>query len=205
MIVLEGPDGCGKGTMLAAIKERLKEKKIEAVYPVDPGGTEIGRQIRAILLDPANKKMSRMTELLLYVASRAQLVEEVIRPALAADKLVICDRFFVSTLVYQGAEDWIPERKLEEITLLGLDLINPDHMILLDVPAEIGLHRVGKDMDRMEQKGLSFHRAVSQRYLNWAQNLRKATPGRITIVDATQPVEDVRTQVLSIVDELVGI
>ncbi len=196
-LVLEGPDGCGKSTLLEAVRRHLENQGVSATFVRDPGGTEIGQQLRQVLLNPENRDMGNMTELLLYVASRAQLVAEVIRPARARGEAIISDRYFISTLAYQGAEQWLAAGRLREIVALGVEDAVPDHVIILDVPVAVGLSRVGKDQDRIEAKGREFHEKVRRGYLDYAAT---APPGTVTVVDATRPLAEVKTEVLEIVD-----
>ncbi len=201
-LVLEGPDGCGKSSMLAEIKEHLRVKNKEAVFVRDPGGTVIGGKIRQLLLDPENVAMCPTTELLLYAASRAQLVNEVIRPALEEGKLVISDRFYLSTLVYQGVESSrkhgrLTEDRLREIVRIGVEDTPPDHIFLLDAPAEVGLARVGNEKDRMEQKGLVFFEEVRQRYLGFADGMGEE---KVSIIDADRPILEVKQDLLERLD-----
>ncbi len=203
-IVLEGPDGSGKSSMIEEIKGHLRVKGRDALFVRDPGGTAIGGRIREILLDREHENMTPMTELLLYVASRAQLVGEVIRPALAKGRLVFADRFHISTLVYQGVEGVlqhgeIGEQELREIVEKGHRGVEPDHILFLDVPAEVGLERVGREQDRMEQKGLLFFTEVRQRYLGFADALPTE---KATIIDAARPILEVTREVLEVIDEL---
>ncbi len=199
-VVFEGPDGSGKSCMLDAVEEHLAARGVRTTRVRDPGGTAIGQQIREVLLRPENRSMCVMTELLLYVASRAQLVEERIRPALERGEIVLSDRFFLSTLVYQGVAGVLPAARLEQVVSLGVEGCQPHHTLLLDVPAVVGLARAGQEPDRMEQKGLAFHEQVRERYLAHA---REAESGVVHVVDASQPVDAVRREILEIVDAVV--
>lgn len=200
-IVFEGPDGSGKSSMVAAARSHLAEIGVPATFVRDPGGTSIGGRIREVLLDAANSEMCAMTELLLYVASRAQLVEETIRPALERGEVVVSDRFTLSTLVYQGVAGALPKERLAEVVCLGVEEVQPDCVLLLDVPAEVGLERVGASRDRMEQKGLEFFRAVRQGYLDCAGTMGAE---RVRMIDASRPVEAVRADVLAALDAALG-
>lgn len=199
-IVFEGPDGCGKSTMLEAARRHLAATGRSAVFVQDPGGTEIGAQIRKILLSRKNESMCAATELLLYVASRAQLAAEVIVPALERGETVISDRYTLSTLVYQGVSRSLPETELRHVTQTGLGLAaEPDMVILLDVPVETGMSRVGGHKDRMEAKGDLFHQEVRQRYLGFAAG---APEEKVRVVDANRTVLEVKKEVLEILDEV---
>lgn len=201
-LVLEGSDGSGKSSMLEEVRAHLGVKGIDAVFVRDPGATQIGGQIRKILLDPENGMMGAVTELLLYVASRAQMVDEIIRPALAAGKTVISDRFYLSTLVYQGVEaatrqKRLSEERLREIVMIGVEDMQPDHIFLFDVPAEVGLSRVGNEKDRIESKGLVFFEEIRQRYLGIADALG---PDKVTVIDAAQSILEVKRDLLERLD-----
>lgn len=196
-IVLEGPDGSGKSTMIESIREHLAGRGVDAEFVRDPGGTAIGQQIRTVLLDPANQAMCPATELMLYIASRAQLVAEVIRPTLDWGKPVIADRFYLSTLVYQGVTGAVPPEVLEQVVHIGTEAVVPDLVLLLDVPAEVGLARVGREQDRMEQKGLAFFEQVRANYQYYAQTM---PAGSLQVIDASEPLESVRAAVVEAVD-----
>ncbi|MBN2710896.1 MAG: dTMP kinase [Planctomycetes bacterium] len=198
-IVFEGPDGCGKSTMVEAARRHFKVKGVAATFVQDPGGTDIGQQIRKILLDKHNDAMCPMTELMLYVASRAQLVAEIIRPALERGEVVVSDRFTASTLAYQGVAGSVPEDKLKEMVKFSADGLEPDHVILLDVPAEIGLERVGSSKDRMELKGLVFFEEVRQRYLGFADGMPE---DKVSVLDASRSVLEVQREMLDILDDV---
>lgn len=201
-IVFEGTDGSGKSTLLEQVRAHLAAKRAAAEFVCDPGGTEIGSQIRQILLATRNSGMSALTELLLYSASRAQLVEEKIRPALASGRHVLSDRYIYSTLSYQGVNATIAVDTLESVVQAGCGGLVPDQVFLLDLPAEIGLNRTGRARDRMEMKGIEYLECVRQRYL---QVVSALGPERATIVDATQPAELVAQEVIAKIDRLLGL
>ena len=159
-IVLDGPDGCGKSTQVRLLAEALEQTGIETISLRDPGGTNIGEQIRQILLRNDNQAMSVRCEALLYMASRAQLYEESIKPALAEGKCVICDRWLSSTYAYQAVAGKIGVDWLEQLATASLERSWPDLTIIIDVPSEIGLQRVGPAPDRMEEKSADFHQRV---------------------------------------------
>jgi dTMP kinase len=193
-LTFEGMDGCGKTTQLRLLAQRLKEGGRTIVETVEPGGTEIGRQIRRILLDPANAAIQPRSELLLYFASRAQNVEEVIRPALSAGTVVLCDRFTDSTLVYQGCG-----RGLDSATVLDLDRIacqglRPDTTLLIDIDLETSLNRAkrrnercGQSESRIDDENAAFHDNVRKGYLA----LAAAEPGRFVVIDGRGSIGDV--------------
>ena len=177
-ITFEGMDGSGKTTQMRLLGERLRREGREVLETVEPGGTEIGSQIRRILLDSANQELRPTAELLLYFASRAQNVEQCIQPALSAGKIVLCDRFTDSTLAYQGYG-----RGLGEETVLTLDRIAcrglaPDLTLLVDVNVDTALGRAhtrnaslfSSEETRMDEQSLEFHRKVREAYLALARH-----------------------------------
>lgn len=160
-IVIDGPDGAGKSTQVARLAERIEAAGVPVTAVRDPGGTAIGDRIRAILLDKAHAEMAVECELMLYMASRAQLVAQIVRPALAAGHCVISDRYISSTVAYQGAggADTAAVRAVAEVAVGGLW---PDLTVLIDVPSELGLKRLTGPADRMESKDLRFHEKVRE-------------------------------------------
>lgn len=193
-LTFEGIDGCGKTTQLRLLAQYLRERGRVVVETVEPGGTEIGRQIRRILLDPANTAIQPRTELLLYFASRAQNVDEVIRPALDAGSVVLCDRFTDSTLVYQGCG-----RGLEASVVLDLDRIacqglRPSTTVLIDIDLEASLSRAkrrnerfGQSESRIDDETAAFHEDVRKGYLA----LAAAEPARFIVIDGRASIGDV--------------
>ncbi len=189
LISLEGPDGCGKSTQIAYIKEFLEETGYEVILCREPGGTKISEQIREVILDKDNREMDDVTEMLLYAAARAQLVSEVIKPALEAGKIVICDRFVDSSAVYQGIARGLGIDTVYQVNSYALHGLTPDVTFLLDLPAEEGIRRKDKQhaLDRMELETLSFHEQVAEGYRTLAKGQE-----RIILVDAMQQKEQIR-------------
>lgn len=197
-ITFEGIDGCGKTTQLRLLAHWLREMRREVIETVEPGGTAIGREIRRILLDPANSAIRPRTELLLYFASRAQNVEEVIRPALESGHTVLCDRFTDSTLVYQGCG-----RGLEADVVLELDRIAcrglaPDITVLIDIDLDTSLARaknrnarVGPAESRIDDESAAFHERVRQGYLALAAE----QSSRFLVIDGRASVNEVARRV----------
>jgi dTMP kinase len=193
-LTFEGMDGCGKTTQLRLLAQYLREHGREVVETVEPGGTEIGRHVRRILLDPANTAIQPRAELLLYFASRAQNVDEVIRPALDAGSIVLCDRFTDSTLVYQGCG-----RGLDAAVVLDLDRIacqglRPATTVLIDIDLETSLSRAkrrneryGQSESRIDDESTAFHENVRKGYLA----LAAAEPSRFIVIDGRAPISDV--------------
>ncbi len=195
-IVIDGPDGAGKSTQAQMLVKYLQEEGLEAELVRDPGGTEIGEKIRAILLDNANVAMSVRCETLLYMASRAQLYHEKIAPALAAGKCVISDRWVSSTYAYQAIAGEDGAELVLTLADAALERPWPDRTILLDLPSELGLTRVGKERDRMESKSLEFHRAVRQAYLDLA-----SIRNDFKVLSASGSVADIHRDILNCLSE----
>ncbi len=169
-LVFDGPDGSGKSTQIERFVELCRTVGLGVVEVREPGGTSIGEQIRDVLLTPGNEEMSLRCEMMLYMASRAQLIEEKIRPALNAGKLVLADRFISSTLAYQGTAGGIP---LDHIMACGDVAIGehwPDVTVIFDVDVSTAAKRLNPLLDRMELKGEAFHRKVRQGFLEQARS-----------------------------------
>ena len=188
-ISVEGPDGAGKTTQIERLKEYLAGKGYEVLITREPGGTVISEAVRALLLDPKHKEMKPETELLLYAAARAQLVGEVIGPAIEAGKAVISDRFVDSSVVYQGIARELGVETVYEVNRPAIGEYMPDVTFLLDLPAEVGIARKKDqaELDRMEQESLDFHRKVAEGY----RTLAERDPERIKTIDATLPVDTI--------------
>ena len=194
-ITFEGPEGSGKTTQIRALAEYLGGQGCDVLITREPGGTDIGNQIRAVLHDVRNTAMLPNTEILLYSASRAQIVGEVIRPALARGQIVLCDRYADSTLAYQGYGHGLDLATLEQITRFATGGLVPDLTLYLDISVEAGLQRklcafqAGEsELNRMDRKELAFHQRVRQGYLEMAA----AGPGRWVVIDASLAVEEVQ-------------
>lgn len=205
LITLEGGEGAGKTTQIVNLAGHLAERGLGCILTREPGGTDLGKRIRALLLDPGHAGMAPETELLLYMADRAEHLSTVIRPALAAGKMVLCDRFFDATLVYQGtarglSPEWIAQ--LHDLVFAGLQ---PDLTLLLDLPAEVGLARARRQLEkgarssqesRFEDETLTFHQRVRAGYLE----LARRKPERFRVIDADQDASRVREDIRSTVE-----
>lgn len=194
-IVLDGPDGSGKSTQVKLLAEFLTERGVKVCPVRDPGGTAIGDKIRAILLDKAHDEMCVQCELMLYMASRAQLVSQIIRPALQSGQCVLSDRYVSSTIAYQGAGGvHVPDILAAAKAAVGG--LWPALTILLDMPPETGLARLPAAPDRMESKNLEFHQRVRALYLQQALQ----SPAKYAIVDAVGTIESVQKLIRRVFD-----
>ncbi len=202
-ITFEGPDGGGKTTQVAMTVETLKAREHNVLLTREPGGTDIGNQIRHVLHDMKNQAMHPRTELLMYSASRAQIVEEVIKPQLAKGGLVICDRFFDSTYAYQGYGHGLDLTQLKQITEFATGGLKPDLTILLDIAPEDSLQRrlssldKGGEWNRLDAMALDFHKRVRDGY----HALVAAEPSRWVVINAAQSVEQVQTDILAVLEK----
>ncbi len=186
-IVLEGPEGSGKSTQIARLAAKCEAEHLRVRAVREPGGTVIGEEIRKVLLDAKNHRMTVGTELLLYMACRAQLVHEVIGPALDAGEIVIADRFLTSTIVYQGLAGGLGAEEVKRLYRETCGGVEPDLVVVLDLDAEAGLARVQRSFDRVEQKPIDFHRRVRAGYLAVA----RSEPGRYAVLDASRSADEV--------------
>ncbi len=189
-ITFEGPEGSGKSTHSRLLAAWLRSTGRRVLHTREPGGTVIGGKLRRILLDSKPGSMDAAVELLLYEASRAVLVNEVIRPALKQGKVVILDRFQDSTWVYQGFAGGMDRKLVEQLGKIATGGLQPDRTILLDLPARQGLARVRRP-NRMEAKSVSFHEEVRRGYLHLAKTNKK----RIRLIRADRPMPEVREAV----------
>jgi dTMP kinase len=198
-ITLEGSEGVGKTSNLEFMERHLRAAGREVVVTREPGGTAVGEQIRALLLDPANKTMVSDCELLLMFAARAQHIQEVILPAVTRGAWVLCDRFTDATYAYQGGGRGINPARIAALETWVQGELRPDLTLLLDLPVEVGLARAGERgaPDRFEQEQQAFFERVRQAYLDQAT----AQPGRYRVVDAGQPLEAVQAGIAAVLDE----
>ncbi len=200
-ITFEGPDGAGKTTQITLLGKRLEAMGIRVLYTREPGGTKISEEIRKILLDPSNAKMVDRTEALLYAAARAQHVEELIRPALDAGNVVLCDRFIDSTIAYQGYGRGIDISLLDKLNNTATAGVIPDITIILDVEPAMGIGRIsenGTSKDRIELENMSFHERVRHGF----HRLASKEPQRCKIIDAGRDKEAVHVQIFRLVSEV---
>lgn len=205
-ITLEGPDGSGKSTQTRLLGNYLRDNGYDVVLTREPGGTPVAERIRQVLLDSSLSGMHFRTEVMLYAASRAQHVEELIKPALQEGKIVISDRFVDSSLAYQGYGRQAGFDLVWQVNRLAVGEIWPDLTILLDLDVTRGLNRIREKrlqlseraLDRMEREPVNFHKRVREGFLLLARQY----PQRIKVISAAQTIEDVFGQVKGLVDEL---
>jgi len=200
-LVLDGTEGSGKSTQARLLKDRLTAAGREVLLVRDPGTTCIGEQIRAILLDPAHDEMAMRCEMLLYMSARAQMMSQIIEPALKSGQTVICDRFVSSTLAYQLGGDGLSAEEIHAVANIAIKGRWPDMTLLLDLPADKSLARVTRAKDRIEQRPLAYHEQVRRNYLMQAA----ADPRRFRVIDADRPVEQVAVDVWREVNTLLRV
>lgn len=200
-ITVEGTDGSGKTTQIKLMDEYLRSKGHEVIITREPGGTKINEKIRSIILDPENQEMGMITETLLYASARAQLVSEVIKPALSEGKLVICDRFVDSSYVYQGFGRGLNLKMITEINRVALDGIVPDITFFFDISPDVALKRRidSTGTDRIEKEKMEFHMRVYNGYIKLAM----LYPDRIRTIDGKRSVEEIFEDVKGHIDAFV--
>jgi dTMP kinase len=191
-VTLEGGEGSGKSTQIQRLAGRIRALGIEPVLAREPGGTPLAEGVRALLLD-ADRRPGALAEVFLLEAARAQLVSTVLRPALEAGRVVLCDRYDDSTLAYQGGGRGLDDEMLRTLNRAATGGLRPDLTLLLDAPHELGLERRSRQgsMNRLDREPAEFHARVRQRYLE----LAAAEPGRFVVVDATQPEDRIETAI----------
>lgn len=200
LITLEGGEGAGKSTLLAGLREHFTQRGMDVLVTREPGGTPAGEAIRALALDPAHRGIAAETELLLMFAARAQLVREVLRPALTAGRWVLCDRFTDASYAYQGGGRGIDVARIAELERIATEGMRPDLTLLLDLPVAAGRARASQrgDADRIEAERDDFFERVRATYRARAH----AEPRRFRVIDASQPAVVVLRQAVQAIDGL---
>lgn len=200
-IALEGGEGAGKSTNLAFVQQWLQRAGREVLVTREPGGTELGERVREILLHRRDLQMSPESEMLLMFAARAEHIVKIIAPALAADKVVLCDRFTDATYAYQGGGRGIPPDRIAVIEGWVQGELRPDLTLLLDLPVAAGRQRAGQrsEPDRFERENNEFFMRVRAAYLARAAS----EPGRVRVIDASQGLENVQRQIAMVLEEVV--
>jgi dTMP kinase len=213
-IVFDGGEGCGKSTQATLLRQKLHSDGVDVLQVRDPGTTRIGEQVRKVLLDPEHTEMAMRCEMLLYMAARAQMMGEVIHPALDAGKLVLCDRFVSSTLAYQLGGDGLTGDEIKAVARIALRGRWPDLTLIFDMPVEASRDRArakfehrtqtlfGEHVkvvkDRIEQRPEAYHESVRRNYLRQADD----DPDRVKVIDAARSIEQVHADVVAIVSAL---
>ncbi|GJM12361.1 MAG: thymidylate kinase [Pseudohongiella sp.] len=198
-LTLEGTEGVGKSTNIEFITEYLRQHGIDYVLTREPGGTELAEKIRDMLLAVHDEPMSEHTELLLVFAARAQHLNRVIEPALAAGRWVVCDRFTDATFAYQGAGRGLNTDLIDQLQSMVQGELRPDMTIILDLDPEIGMQRASErgELDRFELEQQDFFRKVRQAYLEIAES----EPDRCAVIDASKPLEEVKAKLLATLEQ----
>lgn len=198
LITFEGIEGSGKSTLIASLASDLRNRKIDIHVTREPGGTPLGDRVRALFLLDPDVTIDPLAEALLINSSRAQLVGDVIVPALRAGTVVLCDRFFDATIAYQGFGRGLDIEMLLELSLTATRRIAPDLTFLLDIPAELSRERLrarGVAADRLERESLEFHDRVRRGYLQLAERF-----GRIVVLDGTRAPDDLAAEAMAVIE-----
>ena len=199
-ITVDGIDGVGKSTQIRRLVDHLQVNGFDVVTVQDPGSSDVGSRLRALLLD-SSLSMHRRTEAMLFMASRSEMIESTIRPALSAGRCVVSDRFLLANVVYQSiGSEIVTAEALWQMGRLAAGDVRPDLTVLLDMPAEIALRRVGSQRDRMEARGVDYMESVRQAFLKELPESSDAT----LLVDANQTVERVSEELLRGVDDFLS-
>jgi len=199
-ITFEGCESCGKSTQSKLLYEYLQQKGRRVVFLREPGGTRVSEKIRELLLDTENRSIAAETELLLYMASRAQTVREVIIPALQKGSVVVCDRFLDSTVVYQGYGLGMDKHLIAQLGRFATQGVEPDLTILLDLPLKQALAGISRKKDRIEQRSFAYHQRVKNGYLA----LARREPVRIKIVRLADGIQTTQAAIRRLVDTVIA-
>ena len=199
-ITFEGADGCGKTTQINLLNEYLKNKNYKTIVTLEPGGSDIGKQLRQILLHH-DGFVSKRAEVFMYLADRAQHVDAVIKKGVEENKIVLCDRHIDSSVAYQGYARGGDIEQINLLNELATGGYKPHLTFVFDVDSTIAQQRVGETKDRLEKEGLEFHKKVREGYLE----LAKKYPNRIKVIDSNKSIEEVFEQVKKVIDEILWI
>ncbi|MEM7476411.1 MAG: dTMP kinase [Planctomycetota bacterium] len=195
---IDGIDGCGKSTQMELLQQWLAEQGQELIRVREPGGTRLGESLREILLHKAEIPLVATSEMLMYMASRAQLVEEIIRPALAVGKTVLSDRYLLANIVYQGYGGGLEPKRIWSVGEIATGGLAPSHTFILDIEPEQALARLSSEKDRLESRGLEYMTRVREGYLKEAPKLGEAH----SILDATQSIDSLQSEIRQTVGKL---
>jgi len=199
-IVLDGPEGSGKSTQVERLVQRLRQMGRRATAVRDPGSTPVSERIREVLLDKRLPEMDVGTEVFLYMASRAEMVVRIIRPALDVGLIVVSDRFVSSTVAYQGAAGGVDPAVIWDLGRIACGGIEPDLTVILDLPVDAGFGRIRRERDRIESKDRAYHEKVRQGFLAMARE----RPEKFAVVDATQSPDEVARAIEQAVTRVLG-
>ena len=189
-IVFEGVDGAGKTTQLVQLVEWLEQQGVTVVTCKDPGSTALGEQLRTILLDSVDTPISMRAEMMMFTTARTQLVDEIVRPALAAGKTVVLDRYVYSTIVYQGHAGNLPTDEIRQVNQVATGGLMPDLTFMVDLPVEVSMQRLGKSLDRMESRGTDYFEKVRAGFISES---KLATAG-IELVDGNRSPQEIQAE-----------
>ena len=193
-IVFEGVDGAGKTTQLTQLVKWLEQRGTSVVTCKDPGSTKLGEDLRSILLNSVDTPISMRAEMMLFTTARTQLVDEIVRPALAAGKTVVLDRYIYSTIVYQGHAGDLPTNDIRQVNHIATEGLKPDLTFVIDLPVEVSMQRLGDSLDRMESRGQEYFKKVRAGFIAEAER----SPKGIELIDGNRPPEEIQAELQTI-------
>ena len=193
-IVFEGVDGAGKTTQLTQLVKWLEQRGTSVVTCKDPGSTKLGEELRSILLGSVNTPISMRAEMMMFTTARTQLVDEIVRPALAARKIVVLDRYIYSTIVYQGHAGDLPTDDIRQVNHIATKGLKPDLTFVIDLPVEVSMQRLGDSLDRMESRGAEYFKKVRAGFITESE---RSSAG-IELVDGNRSPDEIQAELQTI-------